>query len=351
MTTTTTTISFLLTTPHPVKTKKSPIIRIENNLFQTVKNKNNLPRLIKSLTEFNKKKQNFFNYYLLDDEDIEQLYTNDSKQTDDERLATFAKRAHACNRNLRPGAYKSDLLRYYIIYTRGGVWLDDKSTLRLPLEDPFFGLDIYDGFITCYKFNDYRTVETSFMAGSKYNRLHELLLTKCLENLENRFYGEETMEITGPTMASKVLEPYLSQTGATAGVFTCGGGEETAKNYLKLKTVNVVGHLRGKNDELIWKHKDINYDELIRCCFSREYYMRFWADGKVYCDDNTNHVNLFWNHVTKSQFVLAIFSLCIIMITILIIKLVYDGLPHFLKEVQSILLSSRPYVSTGIVSG
>lgn len=273
---------------HKVREKTRPSLKIENNFFQTVKNKEEISPYVRNLAEFNRKMQTGFNYHLYDDEDILKLYQDDINNGEE-----FASRALAAHKALNIGAYKADLFRYYIIYTRGGVWLDDKSILKYPLSNDYFGLNLYDGFLTdhAYKFE---TTETGFMGGVKHNELHRRFLVKCIENVEERRYCSNYWEITGPRMAEKILQ--VVSTGD--GMVHLGG-----KTFLKLK---MTDHGEIYIDDLIWKHKILTAAEIQRI-YSKTYYTAKWREGQVYVDSNKNYVKPFHSVLVGGVFLL-IFS-------------------------------------------
>jgi|SRR6185437_2806053 len=273
----------LLQLPAATTSKK---LNIEKNLFQSVKNKHNLSRKVSSFKKFNERFQSIsgFKYHLYDNNDIDNLFEEDKKNNE------LSKRVHDAYKVLIPGAYKADLFRYYIIYTRGGVWLDDKSILKYPLDDNYFSLDKHDGFIT--KING-SVFETSFMGGKKFNILHYGLLMKCLENIESRHYGFNPMEITGPTMASNLIKE----------------NKELVKNFKVVD--NNFGRLYSNDGGIIWKHKELTYDEIMRV-FDESYYMTHWRNATVYIDDNSKKSLCLFDFYISPPFYLFVIILALI---------------------------------------
>lgn len=99
-----------------------------------------------------------------------------------------------------PGAFKADLMRYCILYIKGGIYLDAKMKpinnfkLEDVLDKEYFVRDFKDagggvcnGFIVCKPRN---------------KRLLDAI-NEIVENVENRFYGNSSLEPTGPLLLKK----------------------------------------------------------------------------------------------------------------------------------------------------
>jgi len=114
---------------------------ISNNrpdyIFQTCKNKNKIPKKV-----FNNIKKYAKNYkhFIFDDNECEKFIR---KYYSDKVVKTF--------KNLKIGAHKTDLFRYCILYIHGGIYLDIKTELIMPLDDIFKNKKLLYTSISCVK--------------------------------------------------------------------------------------------------------------------------------------------------------------------------------------------------------
>lgn len=247
-------------------------MKVENNLFQSSKNFNSLEQSVKLKLEFNSKLQSYSNYQFLDDRAVKDLLEKDDSD--------FSHRVQEAFKVLNPGAYKADLLRYYLLYTRGGVWLDDKSMLRLPIINPQFGLDVYDGFFV-HNYNE-SPLETGFFGARKGHSLVQQFLTRALENVEARVYTKSNMGITGPFLVKTVLEENK--------LFFDEGSSLEYKNTTSLVLDGRRNKLFTEKDNLFWSHSnDIN--STIERMKSKNHYYHQWSYGTVYTDNNSNKLS------------------------------------------------------------
>jgi len=130
-----------------------------------------------------------FDYYLYSDEAcrrfIEMNYT-------EEVVSAF--------NALKPGAYKSDLWRYCILYKRGGVYIDIKFYSLVPLidiikESPvIFTRDMP----TCNNMK-YRTgIYNAFMVSPPKNEVFKKCIDEIVESCKLKLYRSNSLDITGP---------------------------------------------------------------------------------------------------------------------------------------------------------
>jgi mannosyltransferase OCH1-like enzyme len=96
---------------------------------------------------------------------------------------------------LIPSAYKADLWRYAILYIRGGIYIDIKyhcvnnfSLMALTEKEYFvrdrWDLGTYNALIVC----------------QQGNIIMKQCIDRIVENVKNRFYGDNALHPTGPTL-------------------------------------------------------------------------------------------------------------------------------------------------------
>jgi len=161
-------------------------IQIPANIFQTWQTKQIPPlmfRAIQKIRRYNPR----FRYYLFDDIECREFIKNNF---DNEVLNAYDR--------LIPGAYKADLWRYCILYKKGGIYLDVKY---MPINGfRFVNLLEKEHFVL------------DFGGGGVYNALlvckpgNEILLKairQIVNNVKNKFYGNDFLEPTGPNLLAK----------------------------------------------------------------------------------------------------------------------------------------------------
>ena len=276
-------------------------VKIPKNFIQSTKDKEKVSQLIKTLFQLNEELQNGWNYIVYEDEDIMKLYEQDMSQPTS--LAAYAKRAYDATNIIQANSFKADIFRYYYLYTRGGVWMDDKSVLRYSLDDPIFSLDKYDGFLVYDEAA--RHIEIAFLCTKAKTQLFKDLLEKCLTNIEKRFYGKECLEVTGPTMATRLIQeniPIIAKKD-----FLDYKGE---KYKLFSSSISTVYH----GNSLLWKQSAM-HDINIQRIFEKNHYLQVWSDGRLYKDDNSNYrLNAFTFYSKFSYYIISFFlplALCL----------------------------------------
>jgi len=168
-------------------------------------------------------------------------------------------------RTLVPFAYKSDLLRYCLLYTYGGIYMDPKiSSENLfsfsELEDKEYfardlessGKGIYNGFMMCRKNNE------------KLLRV----IHKICENCENRCYGNEdnilsALEITGPILLVKY--------------FTDEEMNTFELEVYKVDNQNVFIR-KNKEKNILYVNQEIYYTQH----YFSKHYTQLWMEKNIY---------------------------------------------------------------------
>jgi len=167
------------------------------NIFQTWHTKH-LPPFMAQCVASLKRDNPEFTHYLFDDKDCRKyIYNNFNENV----LNAFD--------SLIPGAYKADLWRYCVLYKEGGIYLDikykcvDGFKLIELTDDEYFVKDrpryingrkgIYNGILAC-------------KAG---NQILKKSIDVIVENVKNKYYGNNSCAPTGPTMIVRLFSPTL----------------------------------------------------------------------------------------------------------------------------------------------
>ena len=172
--------------PYPLKSHYD--ILIPTNIFQTWHSKTLPPLMSMSVAKIINLNPRF-KYHLYDDNDCREFIKNNFKPD--------VLHAYDC---LIPGAYKADLWRLCILFIYGGIYLDIKYqplngfkfinlTEKEHLVADMGNSGIYNALMVCLP-------KSEFLYKS---------FRKIVENVNNRFYGNNCLEPTGPQMLKQFI--------------------------------------------------------------------------------------------------------------------------------------------------
>jgi mannosyltransferase OCH1-like enzyme len=158
------------------------------NLFQTWHTLD-LPPKMKQTVELLKLQNPEFTHYLYDDEMCRDFI---EKNFDKDVLYSFDK--------LKPGAYKSDLWRYCILYKYGGIYLDIKFSSVNEFKLKYLTNKEY--FVRDRIVNSTTGIYQAFLVTLPNNNILYNCIQKIVENVKNNVYNYNPYAITGPQLMS-----------------------------------------------------------------------------------------------------------------------------------------------------
>lgn len=137
-----------------------------------------------------------FNYKLLTNNKIIKLIENDEE---------FPLLLKAYNK-LKPYAYKSDLIRYYILYKYGGIYIDIDFVSINEIKELYNDYDL----VVC-KDIDANGISNGFISSKKGNLFFKFVVEQLIDNLfNNNLNYESDLEITGPLFFGKCFTNYFN---------------------------------------------------------------------------------------------------------------------------------------------
>lgn len=173
-----------LSVSYPKKSHYNNIIPL--NIFQTWHSKN-LPPIMAKNVEFIKQGNPAFNYMLFDDNDCREFLKTHFKV---EVLNAFD--------TLIPGAYKADLWRYCVLFILGGIYLDIKY---VPINGfKFISLTEKEHWVLDI---DNNGIYNALIVAKPGNAILSQAIDNIVANVENRYYGNNCLEPTGPLLLAK----------------------------------------------------------------------------------------------------------------------------------------------------
>jgi len=101
-----------------------------------------------------------------------------------------------------PGAYKADLMRYCILYEKGGIYLDAKMK-------PINGFKLIDVTDKEYFVRDFKSagggIWNGFIVCKKGNAKMLNAINQIVKNVNEKYYGESSLDPTGPLLLKKMF--------------------------------------------------------------------------------------------------------------------------------------------------
>jgi mannosyltransferase OCH1-like enzyme len=171
---------------------------IPNNVFLTFSTLD-LPYKMNENLEINKQNNLEFNFYVY-------IYIYDDKMAYIFIKNNFDNSIANIFRKIRPGAYKADLLRYCLLYTYGGVYMDIKWRLNVKL------LDLINKYCEVYvKDPDWdptsckRGCNNGFMISKLRNPIFLDCINQIKKNYDNNYYGRNFLYPTGPCLLGYII--------------------------------------------------------------------------------------------------------------------------------------------------
>jgi len=124
---------------------------------------------------------------------------------------------------LKPGAYKSDLWRYCILYVKGGVYFDAKYYSLVPLlpiirENP----NVYVKGVPfmCASTDPFlRDAYNGCMVSPPKNRIYKDCIDDIVNSCKLRLYKANSVDITGPCLQLRMMKKYMSNHEIRNGFF------------------------------------------------------------------------------------------------------------------------------------
>lgn len=193
-------------------------------------------------------------------------------------------------KKLKPGAFKADLWRACILYERGGVYVDSFCTpdasLSLILSN-CWNKDNSDQFISVKDVDHINNagkmisgIHNGFIVATKNHPFLKQYIDDIVSNVENNFYGEHFLDVTGPFCLMRAVNKvnkrpfdYRSRNGYNKAIFSYYLFEyalfhpyqRVSKNNVSVmyKKYSIISYLhekilrRHKCYASMWRHKDI----------------------------------------------------------------------------------------------
>jgi len=175
---------------------------------------------------------------------------------------------------LVPGAYKSDLWRYCILYKLGGMYLDVKYYSLIPVIDIIrtnpiiFVKDLKHG---CGN-GKYTGLYNAFMVSTPQNPIFKHCIDDILNSCKFKLYKSGGLDITGPCLLGRIVIE--------------NNGYEYLKNISFYHATNIFLPIQilYKNTVVFEGYSEYRAEQ--RLCQKTEHYGVLWNDRRVYKGDS-----------------------------------------------------------------
>ena len=112
--------------------------------------------------------------------------------------------------SLKPGAYKSDLWRYCILYKNGGIYLDIKlysmkSLIPIIKENPTIYVKDWPG--SC---SEEIGIYNAFMVSPPNNEIFKYCIDDIVNSCKLKIYKDGVLSITGPCLLGNIIKDNIS---------------------------------------------------------------------------------------------------------------------------------------------
>jgi hypothetical protein len=170
---------------------------------------------------------------------------------------------------VKSGAYKADLLRYFLLYKYGGVYLDDKTFLRHSLDSDLFDQVLQDGEMVM-SFGS--APEIAFICSRQGSPIMLKALEESISNIMKREYTNHRLGITGNLMMKKLLNTDNNP-----------GWRESYGEKLGFIPIEKSDERITINDDIFWERQTISRADWPR---PKTHYADLWNQRLVYTDGN-----------------------------------------------------------------
>ena len=195
--------------------------------------------------------------------------------------AHFDERVLKAYDKLIPGAFRSDIWRLCALYVYGGIYSDVHIRPHFKSE-PSSLLDSADYVFCIDKPSSSTYIYNALMKMPKKSKLIKIILDEILSNVEQEYYPERDLEVSGPGVHGKVILDYLD-----IEVFTEGFIEKNGELFLFLThKKNYKQHKHeysiSLDNTIVFLCRYAGYREELQIICDNEHYSELFKRGEIY---------------------------------------------------------------------
>ena len=215
-----------------------------------------------------------------------------------EFMKDYSPRAFAAYNKIIPGAFKADLFRICVLEKYGGCYSDighvpeNNITFNEICGDVNIVL-VLDNRITILPNSEipheYTGVHNALMCSTKNHGFFKLLVDKTCENIENGYYGNGPLDVTGPMMIGKQFNCYFADICdyINKNIMNYGYTDYNCDNckikILKLALLPPATlFILDSNNKKLIKTKFDDYFNIMYTSKKQKHYGELWALKQIY---------------------------------------------------------------------
>jgi mannosyltransferase OCH1-like enzyme len=236
--------------PFPLQSSYNSIIPLH---LYTCWHTKDLPPLMRKNYDFTVESNPKITFHLYDEEDCRQFI---QKNFDSDVLNAY--------NSLIPCSYKSDLWRFCVLYINGGIYMDIKY--RCVNGFKFIALTEKEHFVRD-RYNIF--VCTALIVTLPKNEIMLKCINQIVENVKNKFYGDNALEPTGPSLLCKFFTQ--QEVNNMNFSFKDTNSETISEYYIVQEDRIILKEYKGYRDEQkqvqknkyyadLWNEKNIYYN-------------------------------------------------------------------------------------------
>jgi hypothetical protein len=200
-----------------------------------------------------------FEYYLYSDESS---YKYIQENFPKEVLDTFE--------GLKPGAYKSDLWRYCIMYKKGGVYMDIKYYTLEPLKDIISKSPTVFVRDKDWSANNFNCYYNGIMISPPNNPVFKHCIEEIVSNYKMRQYNINALDVTGPCVLGRQLKKYDVQLWSSSRF-------NFNREYIHGL---IIDYIMYDGNRIMQSYPEYRGEQ--KATQATEHYGKMWADRDIY---------------------------------------------------------------------
>ena len=246
---------------------------------------NHIPIQMKEALEISKNLNPEYQQYYFNDDDVIRF------------MKDYSEDVFKCYKKLIPGAFKADLFRICILEKYGGCYSDIGHLMKVGFNEICGDCNIVlvnDKNIIINNINvpiysNYNGIHNALMCTVPNHPFFQKLIEKTCENINNNYYGEDSLDITGPRMIGKVYNCFFADKCNNDPDIKDFGIIDYNCDRCKIKILKFITNpfffntkfIYNNNKELIQTKFD-NYYDIMYTSKKTPRYGELWKQRKVY---------------------------------------------------------------------
>lgn len=180
--------------------------------YLNLSNKNHIPKFIFRTSKFNlsdapKEIKYILDKTLEDNPNYIQIYFNDNDIED--FIKEYYDKYYDLYKSVKPGAFKADIFRLLVIYRYGGIYNDIGHKYLVPIDEM---IKNSDELLFIIEPHDHWGVYNGMIAAYKKHPIILFIIEYIMNNIKNKHYGVDSLDITGPKAVGRALNKIINNT-------------------------------------------------------------------------------------------------------------------------------------------